>query len=106
MGLSTPAPGNSGSGESTVVKFLLGILSINSGNIYIDDIDSNTYDNKWLKQKIRHVAQDSLLFSDTIAAADFFDEHFTSNTCSVLCVGVCSRGRGTYKYNVFYKSNH
>jgi ABC-type multidrug transport system fused ATPase/permease subunit len=59
--------GNSGSGKSTLVKCLLGILSINSGNIYIDNIDSNTYDNKWLKQKIGYVAQDSILFSDTIA---------------------------------------
>jgi ABC-type multidrug transport system fused ATPase/permease subunit len=59
--------GNSGSGKSTIVKCLLGILTINKGNIYIDDIDFNTYDNKWLKQKIGYVAQDSILFSDTIA---------------------------------------
>lgn len=59
--------GNSGSGKSTIVKCLIGILSINEGNIYIDDIDYNTYDNKWLKEKIGYVAQDSILFSDTIA---------------------------------------
>jgi len=59
--------GNSGSGKSTIVKCLIDILSINKGNIYIDDIDFNTYDNKWLKQKIGYVAQDSILFSDTIA---------------------------------------
>jgi subfamily B ATP-binding cassette protein MsbA len=59
--------GNSGSGKSTIVKCLIGILSINKGNIYIDDIDYNTYDNKWLKEKIGYVAQDSILFSDTIA---------------------------------------
>jgi len=59
--------GNSGSGKSTIVKCLLGISSINKGNIYIDDIDFNTYDNKWLKQKIGYVAQDNILFSDTIA---------------------------------------
>ena len=57
----------SGSGKSTIVKCLIGILSINKGNIYIDDIDYNTYDNKWLKEKIGYVAQDSILFSDTIA---------------------------------------
>jgi ABC-type multidrug transport system fused ATPase/permease subunit len=33
----------------------------------MDDIDSNTYNNKWLKQKIGYVSQDSILFSDTIA---------------------------------------
>jgi ABC-type multidrug transport system fused ATPase/permease subunit len=59
--------GNSGSGKSTIVKCLIGILSINGGNIYIDDIDYNTYDNKWLKEKIGYVPQDSILFSDTIA---------------------------------------
>jgi len=59
--------GESGSGKSTLVKCLIGILSINSGNIYMDDIDSNTYNNKWLKQKIGYVSQDSILFSDTIA---------------------------------------
>ena len=42
-------------------------MSIQKGNIYIDDIDFNTYNNKWLKQKIGYVAQDSILFSDTIA---------------------------------------
>jgi subfamily B ATP-binding cassette protein MsbA len=59
--------GNSGSGKSTIVKCLMGILSLNGGNIYIDDIDSNLYDNKWLKERIGYVAQDSILFSDTIA---------------------------------------
>jgi ABC-type multidrug transport system fused ATPase/permease subunit len=59
--------GNSGSGKSTIVKCLINILSINQGNIYIDDIDFNIYDNKWLKERIGYVAQDSVLFSDTIA---------------------------------------
>lgn len=45
----------------------MGILSLNGGNIYIDDIDSGVYDNKWLKERIGYVAQDSILFSDTIA---------------------------------------
>jgi ABC-type multidrug transport system fused ATPase/permease subunit len=59
--------GESGSGKSTIVKCLMGILSINGGNIYIDGIDAGVYDNKWLKEKIGYVAQDSILFSDTIA---------------------------------------
>jgi ABC-type multidrug transport system fused ATPase/permease subunit len=59
--------GSSGSGKSTIIKCLINILSIQKGNIYIDDIDFNTYNNKWLKQKIGYVAQDSILFSDTIA---------------------------------------
>jgi ABC-type multidrug transport system fused ATPase/permease subunit len=45
----------------------MGILSLNGGNIYIDGIDANLYDCKWLKERIGYVAQDSILFSDTIA---------------------------------------
>jgi ABC-type multidrug transport system fused ATPase/permease subunit len=59
--------GNSGSGKSTIAKCLMGILSLNCGNIYIDGIDANLYDSKWLKDRIGYVAQDSVLFSDTIA---------------------------------------
>jgi len=59
--------GSSGSGKSTIIKCLINILSIQKGNIYIDDIDFNTYNNKWLKQRIGYVAQDNILFSDTIA---------------------------------------
>ena len=59
--------GESGSGKSTLVKTLTGILSPEDGEILIDDIDINTYDNKWIKSKIGYVAQDSIMFSDTIA---------------------------------------
>jgi ABC-type multidrug transport system fused ATPase/permease subunit len=59
--------GASGSGKSTLVKLLIGILSTKEGNIYIDDVDVTDYDNNWLKQRIGYVAQDSILFSDTIA---------------------------------------
>jgi ABC-type multidrug transport system fused ATPase/permease subunit len=59
--------GASGSGKSTLVKLLTGILSTNVGKIYIDDVDFSNYDSRWLKQRIGYVAQDSILFSDTIA---------------------------------------
>jgi len=59
--------GESGSGKSTLVKTIIGLLSPESGNLLIDNVDINIYDNKWIKSKIGYVAQDSVLFSDTIA---------------------------------------
>ena len=44
--------GESGSGKSTLAKLLMGILSPENGNIYIDETDVKIYDNKWLKNKI------------------------------------------------------
>jgi len=59
--------GSSGSGKSTIAKLLLGIIKNDEGSILINDININTYDNKWLKNKIGYVAQETILFSDTIA---------------------------------------
>lgn len=59
--------GPSGSGKSTIVKLLIGIINPLSGSILIDDVDTKHYDNEWLKKRIGYVAQDSIMFSDTIA---------------------------------------
>ena len=59
--------GTSGCGKSTIVKLLLGILKNTNGNILINNININKYNNKWLKNKIGYVAQESILFSGTIA---------------------------------------
>ena len=59
--------GASGCGKSTLAKMLIGILAPSNGNILIDGIDLSNYDNNWLKKQIGYVAQDSILFSDTIA---------------------------------------
>jgi len=59
--------GKSGSGKSTIVKLLIGILELDSGNILIDDVNIINYDNIWLKKRIGYVAQDTILFTDTIA---------------------------------------
>jgi len=59
--------GPSGCGKSTIAKLLIGLLRPNYGTIYIDGIDINHYDNKWMKHKIGYVAQESVLFADTIA---------------------------------------
>jgi|694.fasta_scaffold00138_72 ABC-type bacteriocin/lantibiotic exporter with double-glycine peptidase domain len=58
--------GQSGCGKSTIAKLLLGIVKQQQGTIYIDNININFYDNKWIKKQIGYVSQDNILFSDTI----------------------------------------
>jgi ABC-type multidrug transport system fused ATPase/permease subunit len=59
--------GGSGEGKSTIAKLLLGLLKINQGSILINNVNIDLYDNIWLKSKIGYVAQETILFSDTIS---------------------------------------
>ena len=59
--------GASGCGKSSLSKLLVNILSPTEGNITIDNVNICDYDSIWLKKHIGYVAQDSVLFSDTIA---------------------------------------
>ena len=58
--------GPSGCGKSTIAKLLMGIIKQKHGTIYIDNININFYDNKWIKNQIGYVSQDNILFADTI----------------------------------------
>ena len=44
----------------------MNIIKQQKGVIYIDNININFYDNKWIKNQIGYVSQDNILFSDTI----------------------------------------
>lgn len=59
--------GASGCGKSTLAKLLINTLSPTGGSITIDDVNISDYDSVWLKKHVGYVAQDSILFSDTIA---------------------------------------
>jgi ABC-type multidrug transport system fused ATPase/permease subunit len=58
--------GPSGCGKSTIVKLLMGIVKQQKGTIYIDNINIDFYNNKWIRNKIGYVSQDNILFADTI----------------------------------------
>ena len=57
--------GKSGSGKSTFVNLLIGLLKPVSGNIYIDNIDVNENLKKW-QSMISYIPQDIYLIDDTI----------------------------------------
>ncbi len=59
--------GASGCGKSTIAKLLIGLLKMNEGSIFINNINIDIYDNSYLKNRIGYVAQETILFTDTIA---------------------------------------
>lgn len=63
--------GASGCGKSTLSKLLMNILTPtgdgSKASITIDGVNLCDYDSEWLKKRIGYVAQDSVLFTDTIA---------------------------------------
>jgi len=60
--------GATGAGKTTVVNLLTRFYDIDSGSITIDGIDIRDIPKKKLRESIAIVLQDTVLFSDTIAA--------------------------------------
>ncbi|CAG7945048.1 unnamed protein product [Penicillium olsonii] len=66
-GKTTALVGASGSGKSTVVGLLERWYNIASGSVKLDDQPVDMYNLKWLRQQIRLVQQEPILFNGTIA---------------------------------------
>jgi ATP-binding cassette subfamily B multidrug efflux pump len=58
--------GTTGSGKSTIAKLLMGVYEPTKGEIFIDDLPMQEYDQNSLKALFGYVAQDIFLFSDSI----------------------------------------
>ena len=58
--------GPSGSGKSSLINLLLGLLTPTKGNIYFNDIEIDKINLKSLRNKISVVSQDIVLFPGTI----------------------------------------
>ncbi len=59
--------GQSGSGKSTIANLLTRFYDVNQGSLEIDGIDIKELSKKSLRSLISIVAQDSILFNDTVA---------------------------------------
>jgi ATP-binding cassette subfamily B (MDR/TAP) protein 1 len=60
--------GESGSGKSTVIALLERFYDLESGKIFLDDVELQTLKVSWLRQQVGLVAQEPVLFNDTIRA--------------------------------------
>jgi ATP-binding cassette subfamily B protein len=58
--------GESGSGKSTITDLLLGLQTPDYGEIYLDDIQFNSWNKNSFRSKIGYVPQDPQLFNTTI----------------------------------------
>lgn len=58
--------GRTGCGKSTIVNLLTRMLEYTDGHIYLDGVELNTMDKKYVRKNIGLVAQDPFLFSKTI----------------------------------------
>lgn len=58
--------GPTGSGKTTLVKLLMRFYDVNSGSIFIDNINIQDVDRNELRKNIGMVLQDTWLYSDTI----------------------------------------
>ncbi|MDO6738425.1 ABC transporter ATP-binding protein [Wenyingzhuangia sp. 2_MG-2023] len=59
--------GESGSGKSTLANLVTRFYDVNEGNIFFDGMDIRTVRTESLRNQMGIVAQDSILFNDTIA---------------------------------------
>ncbi|XP_025814011.1 ABC transporter B family member 4-like isoform X2 [Panicum hallii] len=60
--------GESGSGKSTVIALLERFYDTDSGKILFDDVELQALKVSWLRQQVGLVAQEPVLFNDTIRA--------------------------------------
>lgn len=59
--------GTTGSGKTTIVKLLMRFYELDSGNIYIDDINITNFSKNDLRSIFSMVLQDAWMYSSTIA---------------------------------------
>lgn len=59
--------GSTGSGKSTLVNLIPRFYDVDSGNIFIDDVDIREISQEYLRAKIGFVPQKAILFSGTIS---------------------------------------
>ena len=58
--------GKTGSGKSTICNILVRFLQYTSGHVYINGVELNDIDKKYLRKNVKYVLQDPFLFSRTV----------------------------------------
>ena len=83
--------GPTGSGKSTLVHLLTHLFTPTKGKIYVDNMDMELIDKKWLRKNIGLILQEPFLYAKTIkenigiASENYMDEHIyeAANTAHI-----------------------
>ncbi|XP_057494266.1 ABC transporter B family member 9-like isoform X2 [Actinidia eriantha] len=67
-GKSVALVGESGSGKSTVISLIQRFYDPDSGHVFLDGVDVQTFKLSWLRQQMGLVSQEPILFNETIRA--------------------------------------
>ena len=106
VGENVAIVGATGAGKSTIINLLNRFYEIDSGAVFIDEIDIRDYKLAALRKNIAVVLQDVFLFADTIANnISLKEEHFSMENIEDAArqIGVhefISSLPGGYEYNV------
>ncbi len=58
--------GESGSGKTTLINIIIKLLNVNSGEILIDNVNINEYNQFTYQKRIGYISQEATIFNDTI----------------------------------------
>lgn len=76
--------GKSGTGKTTLIKILLGILKLKSGSIYIGNENIESIDIKYLRDNISYVSQKTEIFYDTIRNNINIDQNINVTDAAII----------------------
>ena len=77
--------GNSGAGKSTIFKLLLKYYPVDSGNIFISNIDINDYSITNIRENISCISQNELLYTDTIKNNILINKSISNDEFMKVC---------------------
>ena len=92
--------GRTGSGKSTLVQALIGVVRPSFGKILIDNISVDEVDIQALRQRVTFVAQDPVLFSGTIRHNLDPIEQYSEEECGAVLKRICGRQNWTLEMNI------
>ncbi|TVU07260.1 hypothetical protein EJB05_47308, partial [Eragrostis curvula] len=82
--------GESGSGKSTVISLLERFYDPDSGIILFDDVELKTLNASWLRQRVGLVAQEPVLFNDTIRSNIAYGKQGEASEDEIIAASVAA----------------